>query len=62
VRLRVTDDGVGFDELALSSGVAPGPWGGFGLLGMRERIGALGGTLELHNGDGARVVVTVPRN
>jgi signal transduction histidine kinase len=61
VLLSITDNGVGFDELALSAEAAPGPWSGFGLLGMRERIGLLGGTLELRNGDGAQVVVTVPR-
>jgi len=63
VRLSITDNGVGFDELAPPQGVAtPGPWGGFGLLGMRERINALGGTLELTSDGGARVVVIVPKN
>jgi signal transduction histidine kinase len=62
VRLSIADNGVGFREPALSDGALPSPTGGFGLLGIRERIGALGGTLELRNGDGAQVVVTVPRN
>jgi signal transduction histidine kinase len=61
VRLSVADNGVGFDRSALADGTAPSPTGGFGLLGIRERIDTLGGTLELRNGDGARVVVTVPR-
>jgi signal transduction histidine kinase len=61
VRLSITDNGIGFDQAALSNGAAPSPEGGFGLLGIRERIGALGGTLELRNGDGAQVVVTVPK-
>ncbi|MEO7913704.1 MAG: sensor histidine kinase [Roseiflexaceae bacterium] len=61
VRLSISDDGVGFDELP--AGVAaPGPWGGFGLLGMRERLVALGGTLELTSDRGAHVVAMVPRN
>jgi signal transduction histidine kinase len=60
VRLSVSDDGVGFDELP--AGVAaPGPWGGFGLLGMRERLTALGGALELTSDGGAHVVAVVPR-
>ena len=60
VRLSISDDGVGFDELP--SGVAaPGPWGGFGLLGMRERLVALGGTLDLNSDGGAHVVAVVPR-
>ncbi len=62
VRLSITDNGVGFDAQALSAEVASGPWGGFGLLGMRERIALLGGALELQNGDGAQVAVMVPRN
>lgn len=42
-------------------GAAAGAWSGFGLLGMRERLEALGGTLELANAGGARVVASVPR-
>jgi signal transduction histidine kinase len=63
VRLSIHDNGAGFHELALPQSVAtPGPWGGFGLLGMRERISALGGTLELANDGGAQVVAVVPRS
>jgi signal transduction histidine kinase len=62
VRLSVGDDGVGFGEDGLRALMAePGPWGGFGLLGMRERLAALGGTLELRNDAGAQVVAAVPR-
>jgi len=60
VRLSVSDDGVGFDELPASV-AAPGPWGGFGLLGMRERLAALGASLELSSNGGAHVVALVPR-
>jgi signal transduction histidine kinase len=62
VRLVVRDDGVGFDEAVVrerTSGAAP--WSGFGLLGMRERLTALGGTLTLTSRDGAEVVAVVPR-
>ncbi|HET9221743.1 MAG TPA: sensor histidine kinase [Roseiflexaceae bacterium] len=61
VRLSIADNGVGFEQSALSDGMMPSPAGGFGLLGIRERIGALGGTLELRNGDGAQVAVTIPK-
>ena len=61
VRLSIADNGVGFNQTALTDRMAPSPAGGFGLLGIRERISALGGTLELRNGDGAQVVVTVPK-
>ena len=50
----VEDDGRGFD---------PGevPDGGFGLLGMRERVAALGGRLELESGEsGTTIVAEVP--
>ena len=58
-RLSVSDDGVGFDEEILQS--LDSVTSGFGLLGMRERIGVLGGTLELRSEGGARVVATIPR-
>ncbi|HEU5100174.1 MAG TPA: sensor histidine kinase [Roseiflexaceae bacterium] len=62
VRLSISDDGVGFADLSPAPDVAaPGPWGGFGLLGMRERLAALGGSLELFNNGGAHVVAVVPR-
>lgn len=54
--LEVLDDGVGItDEQARSSG-------SFGLIGMRERAGRLGGTVEVERRPegGTRVRVTVP--
>jgi signal transduction histidine kinase len=58
----VRDDGVGFAAATLAQREAPpGPTGGFGLLGMRERLAALGGTLVLDNDGGARLAVSVPR-
>jgi len=47
--LSVTDDGSG----------TPSP-GGFGLLGMHERLAAAGGTLKLHQGQGWTVTARVP--
>ena len=71
LRLTVTDDGGG-----LPHGADPARWereGHMGLVGMRERIGALGGSVSLENVDGgaalriwvpvereAAVLVTVP--
>jgi signal transduction histidine kinase len=62
VRLCICDDGVGFDQSILRTRAnAPGPWAGFGVLGMRERLAALGGSLELTNRGGAQVAASVPR-
>jgi signal transduction histidine kinase len=53
LRIHVADDGRGFD---------PGsPTGGFGLVGMRERIDLAGGRLAIERGDpGTRVDVVLP--
>jgi two-component system sensor histidine kinase DegS len=54
LRLRVTDDGKGFDPSA--------PAGGFGLIGMRERAELAGGTLELLStpGGGTTISAVIP--
>lgn len=62
VSLMIQDDGVGFAEGVLTLPATPSPWSGFGLLGMRERMAALGGTLQLANQGGAQVRATIPRN
>jgi signal transduction histidine kinase len=50
----VEDDGAGFDP-------ALGREGGFGLVGMRERLALLGGRLEIESGDrGTTVAASVP--
>ena len=53
--LRVEDDGVGFVS-------KPNFEGSFGLLGMRERIAALGGTIRIRarQGRGTRIRVMLP--
>lgn len=58
VALDVDDDGVGFDPAARPAPAA----GGFGLQGMRERVSALGGRLEVESlpGRGTTVAATVP--
>ena len=62
VQLSVSDNGVGFDpQAAAEDGITPGPWGGFGLIGMRERVAALGGSLAVTSQDGVQVLATIPR-
>jgi signal transduction histidine kinase len=52
LRVEIRDDGVG--------GAAPN--GGSGLGGLRDRVAALSGTLEIFSppGDGTRIVMTLP--
>ena len=54
LRIRVVDDGRGFDPAA--------PSDGFGLVGMRERINLAGGTLELKSapGEGTAILADLP--
>lgn len=56
----VEDDGIGFD--AASLGCVPSAAGGFGLFSIRERIGHLGGRVEVVSspGKGTRVQLAVP--
>jgi two-component system sensor histidine kinase UhpB len=48
IRVAIVDDGAGIDATAGEAG--------FGLIGMTERIAALGGTLEVGNRPDARGV------
>jgi two-component system, NarL family, sensor kinase len=59
VTLTVADDGVGFD---LARPRTPGMSGGFGLVGLRERVALLRGTLHIDSApdEGTSVRVTVP--
>jgi signal transduction histidine kinase len=59
VILTVADDGVGFD---LNDIRAPGMTGGFGLVGLRERVALLRGALHIDSApdEGTSVRVTVP--
>jgi PAS domain S-box-containing protein len=54
-RLRVADDGVGFDPQMLG---APTVAGGFGLYSIRERLIAVNGSLRIESAPGAGTVVT----
>ena len=55
LRLEIEDDGIG---LAVHNGGRPPT--GTGLVGIRERVRALGGQLVLHGERGMRVEVRVP--
>ena len=58
--LTVSDDGAGFDPPG--SAEERGGRGGYGLAGMRARVGQVGGTLSVRSapGEGTDVVVEVP--
>jgi signal transduction histidine kinase len=60
VRLRVRDDGVGFDASNAAQLLREGH---FGLAGMRERASLVGGTLEVGSipGHGTTVEIRLPR-
>jgi signal transduction histidine kinase len=54
-RVKVTDDGVGFDPQKLG---APTVEGGFGLYSIRERLIAINGSLRIESAPGTGTVVT----
>jgi signal transduction histidine kinase len=54
-RMKVTDDGLGFDTKMLG---APTVEGGFGLYSIRERLIAIGGSLMIESAPGTGTVVT----
>ena len=59
VRCIVRDDGVGFDAAPTLSGASGG---GLGLIGMRERLHALGGQLNIRSmlGHGTELMIDIP--
>lgn len=60
--LQICDNGIGFQNIdKVDTAPTPGVRGGFGLMGMRERLRALGGRLEITNSAGAQVRATIPR-
>ncbi len=60
IQIYIEDDGVSFDvEAVLDQAEASGR-GGFGIIGMKERVALLGGTLEIDRGeDGRGTLITV---
>jgi signal transduction histidine kinase len=58
--VEIEDDGHGFDTASVA---VPGPTGrGLGLLGMRERLSIVGGSVEVFSSTdaGTRVLLRVP--
>jgi signal transduction histidine kinase len=55
----IQDDGIGFDALSQLSCTARG---GLGLIGMRERLNAVGGTLQIDSavGRGTKLLIKIP--
>jgi signal transduction histidine kinase len=60
VLLKINDDGTGFDPSVSHPAKEAGTWG---LLNMRERAEAIGGTLIIESaiGKGTRVIVEIPK-
>jgi signal transduction histidine kinase len=58
IRCQVTDNGVGFDPLAVVNSGKPG----LGLVGIRERLSAVGGKLRIQSaeGRGTKLDITAP--
>ena len=59
LRLRVVDNGKGFDQKVLAEGARPGH---FGLAGMQERAKLVGGKLAVFNrlDSGTEIELTIP--
>jgi len=59
LQITVSDAGPGFDRGMLKQA---GEGGGFGLFSIRERLGLMGGKMEIHStpGEGSRFVLAVP--
>lgn len=56
MRLRINDDGVGFDPVAAARLLSEGH---FGLAGMRERVEMVGGHLSIDSAPGSGTTVDV---
>ena len=63
VTLEVTDDGAGFDPVAVQRRRPGMPLARFGLYGMRDRAQILGGSFDVESapGEGTTVRVFLPR-
>jgi signal transduction histidine kinase len=59
LRCSIKDNGVGFDVSSLSTQIGDR---GLGMIGIRERLNSLGGSLSLMStvGQGTELVVTIP--
>lgn len=62
-RLRLRDDGIGFDTARLGAQAAPGQ-GGYGLQGLRERLEMVRGQMDITSDGqtGTEITVVVPKH
>jgi signal transduction histidine kinase len=62
--IEIEDDGVGFDVKNVIGSADTVSKSGFGIMGLRERVALLDGTLRIHSttGEGTRVSITIPLN
>jgi len=60
IRVSVEDDGVGFDPVEMMAQAAKSD--SFGLLGIRNRLGQLGGSVKIESalGQGTKITMTAP--
>jgi len=61
VTLTIEDNGRGFNPEAQHRKVPQALEGGFGLIGMHERVAAVGGNLYIKGSPGVTITVTLPR-
>lgn len=59
IRCSIRDDGVGFDVRAVATRAGEQ---GFGLMGIRERLSVIGGSLQINSatGQGTELVISIP--
>jgi signal transduction histidine kinase len=63
IEVKITDDGIGFDAESIATVAKNGrEIGGYGILGMQERVALLNGemTIRSNPGEGTEIRVTVP--
>jgi signal transduction histidine kinase len=58
IQIAVVDDGVGFDVARLDNRL-PDTQAGFGLFSIKERLGYVGGTMDIQSGPGRGTRVTI---
>lgn len=62
IQILITDDGIGFDVANVFQNAEVGKQSGYGIIGLRERITLLDGTLHIDSkqGVGTRMNITIP--
>ena len=62
VRIEISDDGVGFNVDEVLLGIDMGVNAGYGILGLKERVALLEGTINIVSapGEGTQVTISIP--